>query len=721
MRFEPAVESKEQFKTALKSVQNRGTVVLISIGGANAPIELKTEALRAQFVSTMKTIIDEYGFDGLDIDLEGSSVILDSGDTDFQNPTTPKIVNLISALREIAEYYGPSFILTAAPETQYVQGGYGNYGGAFGGYLPVLHALRDLLDFVHVQYYNTGSQFAYTGVANPANDLILSQSTPDFVVAMTEMLIEGFPVARNSASFFPGLGAAKVAIGLPATPSAAPAGGYLTPARTLEALDYLVSGQSAYSNTYTLRNTAGHPHLRGIMTWSINWDKSTDGNTASYEFANSYGPYFDTLPTNPTTPDPTPTPTPSPTPSATPTPTPDPTPTPTPTPTPSETPDPITPVSDRVVAVYFPSWGIYQKGYRVADLPADKLTHIIHAFARISSAGEIQIIDTWADIEIPQGADTWDTPLRGNFGAYARLKAAYPHLRVLIAVGGWYDSGKFSDVAATVASRQKFAQSVRNFVVQYGFDGVDLDWEYPVVATDVNSNVRADDATNYAKLAAAIRAEFDAQSLLDGKYYEITAATPAGYDKFEKIDLRALSAQLDFFNLMTYDFHGRWNATLTGHNAPLFAAAKAPVVRYTADEAVRGYIAAGVPSEKIVLGVPAYGYGWTGVTDPTPFSAAAQTGPGTLAAEPGFYDYRTVANLVLQNPSAEKWDEAAQASYYYDGNLWIGYDSPRALRRKLNYVAEKNLGGVMFWEASTDIRTNSNPLQLLHIAGSEMP
>lgn len=377
------------------------------------------------------------------------------------------------------------------------------------------------------------------------------------------------------------------------------------------------------------------------------------------------------------------------------------------------------PTRQKVVA-YFPGWGIYQKGYEVEHLPAQQLTHVIHAFARISPEGEIAIIDPWADIERPVGPDAWDTPLRGHFGAYARLKEAHPHLRVLIAVGGWFDSGRFSDVASTPAARAKFAESVRQFCVTYGFDGVDLDWEYPVVATDVNTNVRPEDGENYALLAAAIRAEFDAQTAIDGKRYEITAATPAGFDKFEQINLSALAGQLDFINIMTYDFHGRWIAGLTGHNAPLFRSSRDPNPRYHTDDAVRGYLSAGVPADKLVLGIPAYGYGWQGVADAAPFSPAAGLGAGTLSIEPGFYDYRTVAALVRDNPAAERWDEEAQASYYYDGDLWIGYDSPRALRRKLDYVREMGLGGVMFWEAATDLRDHDDPDSLMRIASEAL-
>jgi chitinase len=393
------------------------------------------------------------------------------------------------------------------------------------------------------------------------------------------------------------------------------------------------------------------------------------------------------------------------------------------TPAPTPNPAPLNPgvSSGRKVVAYFPSWGIYEKGYTVAQIPASRLTHVIHAFARISPAGEIELIDTWADLEKPFGPDTWDTPLRGNFGAYQRLKAAHPHLRVLIAVGGWFDSGRFSTVAATAEARSKFAKSVRAFVVKYGLDGVDLDWEYPVVATDVNTNVRPEDGVNYARLAAAIRAEFNAQQALDKRKYEITAALPAGYQVFEKIDLAALARELDFVNLMSYDFHGRWIANQTGYNAPLYAAANAPERRFTADGAVTGMIAMGVPAAKIVLGVPSYGYGWKGVRNELTFSPAAGVGPGTLSVEPGFYDYRTVADLVKANPVREKWDAVAQTSFYYDGDLWISYDSPRALRAKLGYIGQKGLGGVMFWEASTDVRDNSAGTQLMKIAAEEMP
>jgi chitinase len=285
MTFAPTQQTKAEFISDIQALQAQGRKVLISIGGADAPVELKTTADRDKFVASMKAIVTEYGFNGYDIDLEGNSVILDNGDTNFKSPTTPKISNLITASRDIVTFFrgqGKDFWLTSAPETQYVQGGYGNYGTAFGGYLPVLYALRDILTYVHVQYYNTGSQVAL-------DDKVYAQSSADFIVTMTDMLLRGFPVARNTANVFPALREDQVAFGLPATNTgAAPAGGYVSNADVTKALNYLVKGIS-YGSSYVLPKS--YPGLRGIMTWSVNWDKTTGDSWVNnaYSFFSGLG------------------------------------------------------------------------------------------------------------------------------------------------------------------------------------------------------------------------------------------------------------------------------------------------------------------------------------------------------------------------------------------------------------------------------------------------
>ncbi|WP_164019771.1 fibronectin type III domain-containing protein [Pyxidicoccus trucidator] len=282
MAFSPYNSTVADFKADIAFLKGQGRKVLISIGGANGTVHLDDATARQNFVTTMQSLIDTYGFDGLDLDLEGSSLSLNGGDTDFRNPTTPRIINLIQATRQLLDRNGAGFILTMAPETAYVQGGMAAYGGPWGAYLPVIYSLRDRLTYLHVQHYNTGTVTALDGRA-------YAQGTPDFHVAMAEMLLRGFPVGGNTSAMFPALRPEQVLIGLPSSPQAA-GGGYTTPANVQKALDYLIKGQS-FGGAYVLRNASGYPGFKGLMTWSINWDKFTN-----FEFSNSHRAYLDTYP-----------------------------------------------------------------------------------------------------------------------------------------------------------------------------------------------------------------------------------------------------------------------------------------------------------------------------------------------------------------------------------------------------------------------------------------
>ncbi|GAA2613338.1 hypothetical protein Adu01nite_05740 [Paractinoplanes durhamensis] len=265
----PGVETEAAFIAAIKAKRAAGKKVLLSIGGANGQVQLTTTAARDTFVSSVSAIIDKYGLDGVDVDFEGHSLSLNTGDTDFKNPTTPVIVNLISALKSLKARYGTNFVLTMAPETFFVQLGYQYYGsGPWGGqdpragsYLPVIYALRNDLTILHVQDYNSGS---IMGLDNQYH----SMGGADFHIAMTDMLLAGFPVAGNTANAFPALREDQVAFGAPSSVSAG--NGYVAPAAVQQAVGCLVSG--ANCGGYTVRSGT-NPSFRGLMTWSINWDK----------------------------------------------------------------------------------------------------------------------------------------------------------------------------------------------------------------------------------------------------------------------------------------------------------------------------------------------------------------------------------------------------------------------------------------------------------------
>jgi chitinase len=286
MGFTPYNTTTAQFQADIAYLHGLGKKVLISIGGANGTVQLTSTGARDNFVNSMKSIISTYGFDGMDIDFEGQSLILNAGDSDFTAPTTPVIVNTISAIRSVRSAYGSNFILTMAPETFFVQLGYSFYGGTCSGcdrragaFLPVIYGTRDILTWLQVQDYNSGSITAL-------DNQYYSMGNADFHSAMLDMTLNGFTVAGTGKTF-PALRADQVALGIPASQNAG--NGFLAFSEVQKALNYIVNGQS-YGGAYVKRS-ANATALRGVMTWSINWDAFS-----GFVFSGSYRSYLNGLP-----------------------------------------------------------------------------------------------------------------------------------------------------------------------------------------------------------------------------------------------------------------------------------------------------------------------------------------------------------------------------------------------------------------------------------------
>jgi chitinase len=353
------------------------------------------------------------------------------------------------------------------------------------------------------------------------------------------------------------------------------------------------------------------------------------------------------------------------------------------------------------------------------DVSADKLTHLNYAFAKINN-GECALYDSFAAIDKAFPGDKWDSSaLRGNFHQLELLKKKHPHLRSLISVGGWTLSGQFSDTALSDDSRKKFARSCVAFMLKYGFDGVDIDWEYPVSGGLEDNKTRPEDKQNFTLMLAALRQELDAQGEKDKKQYLLTIAAPAGPKTFANLELAKIHKLLDWINLMTYDFHGGWD-TITGFNAPLFACSKDPteneVVRkqFNVDSAVKAYLAAGVPAEKLVVGVPFYGRGYNGVKNAENGLFQEKTGLPPGSFEAGVFDYKDLAANYFGKYSRFWHDEAKVPWLFNEKNgVMISYDDPESLRVKAEYIKTNKLGGVMFWELSGD-DAKSSLLSALH-------
>ncbi len=361
------------------------------------------------------------------------------------------------------------------------------------------------------------------------------------------------------------------------------------------------------------------------------------------------------------------------------------------------------PSNYRVVG-YFTSWGIYGRSYFVTDIPADQVTHINYAFARISEDGEVMLSDDWADVDFPYPTDTDSDPLKGNFHQLQLLKAAHPNLQTLISIGGWTYSGRFSNVALTANSRAKFAKSVVDFVVQYGFDGADIDWEYPTGNGAPLNTERPEDKENYVLLLQELRAQLDAQGAQDGHHYLLTIAASAGSNYYNALDWSRIAPALDWINVMAYDMSGGWS-DVTGHNAPLYDSTAHPPEGTSVNTTIQDYLALGIPANKLVLGVPFYGRGWSGVADVNNGLHQRYDGlpPGTW--EEGAFDYGDLVDNYVGS-YARFWDDAAQVPWLYDADkgVMITYDDPESMALKTQYVVDQGLGGVMFWEFTQDTR-----------------
>src|SRR6476469_494785 len=202
----PAGLDTAEFKADIAALQSRGKKVMISLGGGGQHFTLADPKRVPNYISSVTRIVTEYGFDGIDIDFESPSLSIERGDTDFKNPTTPSIVNLISALRQLREHFGPKFMISLVPEGTQIPSGYPSYGGQFGSYLAITYAIRDILSFIDVQDYNTPPLQGLDGE-------IYQPGSVDDHAAMTELLLHGFNVGRETKQFFPPMPANQVAVG----------------------------------------------------------------------------------------------------------------------------------------------------------------------------------------------------------------------------------------------------------------------------------------------------------------------------------------------------------------------------------------------------------------------------------------------------------------------------------------------------------------------------
>lgn len=329
-----------------------------------------------------------------------------------------------------------------------------------------------------------------------------------------------------------------------------------------------------------------------------------------------------------------------------------------------------------VVSAYLPLW----KQWSSSEVKAKQLDILYIAFADIGPDHKI----TFAD-------KTYLEKIKA-------LREAFPKLTICLAIGGYGGDG-FSDAAASEESRNTFAKSVVSFIGQYQLDGVDLDWEFPVNGAWGTIKCRKEDKKNFTRLLSSLRKGMDELGKETGKRYELSFAAASADWGTQIIEPDKVQRLVDRINLMSYDYTGYWAST-TAHHSNLYKNSKSP---YAVDinDSVKHYIASGIPAKKLVLGVPAYGRGWMGVTNKD--NGLYQAAQNPIDNSKVDLSYESLCkNYVNKNGYIRHWDEQAEAPYLFNGDEFITYDDTKSVTIKMKYVKKYGLGGGMCWEYSQD-------------------
>lgn len=370
-----------------------------------------------------------------------------------------------------------------------------------------------------------------------------------------------------------------------------------------------------------------------------------------------------------------------------------------------------------IVLGYYEQWGIYSPNVHIQDLPLERLTHLVYLAADVNEQGEVIVGDVYSDIQhMYPDQNQEDMPFGGSFGQLARIKPSYPHLRTLISIGGWSRSKYFSRLASEVETREKLAHSIVTFMERYQFDGVEIDWQFPIEDNAVPDSQRPDDSENFTELMHTIRRHMQEKSDETGKQYFLSAVTHQALTKATHGSLQKAANALDFITLPVSYLNGYWDKQ-TNHMSPVYIVRDPRPDALSINKVISQHIEAGVPAEKIVFDTAPFAIGWQGIKNENngllQNAAQASWGSWEQGKTPtGVYSRKHLNNL-LKTPGYKRYwnDEAKSVSLFnpkrFDGHF-VSYEDRQSLESKIDYIKDNRLAGIAVRKLHSDTRDNSS-------------
>lgn len=371
------------------------------------------------------------------------------------------------------------------------------------------------------------------------------------------------------------------------------------------------------------------------------------------------------------------------------------------------------PIEDKLIVGHYRNNVLYSPLYEIDDIPAERLTHLVYQNADVTPEGEVALAHRFLDIQkLYLDLDIEKLPYAGNFAKLAQLKQQHPQLKTLISIGKWGQSPYFLAATKTAESRNRFITSAIDFMLMYGFDGIDIYWQ-PYEDKAISPEEFQQDRQAFVQLMVELRA--DLQRRRSDALLTVSMKMPCLMHPWK---MEELAKHIDFVNLHAAYFHGAWEKT-TNHISPIYDSPWQHSIDSMLDVLIKG----GMPTHKIILDIGTYGQAWQGIRNinnglQQPATSVSLGSWDTTSEYTGLYSRHHTQQIIAMPGYTEFWDDKAKASYAFNPDRYqghfISYESIRSLDAKIDYMETYKLRGIGLLDMHNEKHNHDSLLVHVH-------